>query len=129
MIEHGLDHLAMDEDVGVVARHAHVPDFAEEPGDGLGRVGIVVAIGDVQLELEGLGGKEVVLPGCEANLDRFLAAARPAGHQGLAKGSPAQYFDPVARREQNRASTGTKLRQASLGFNPEFASFPLAGWT
>ena len=124
-----LDHLAVDEDVGVVARDPKVLDAAEEPGDGLGRVGVVVGVGDVQFELEGLGGKEIILPGGKVDLDRFARCCRPP----WASRSPGRCRRPrISTRSPGASSlalTGTKLRHALVGLQPGVLILPLAGWT
>jgi hypothetical protein len=86
-LAHQLDHLAVHVHVALLPDDAQVLDVAEQAGDGLGRVRIVVAVRDVQRALQGLGGMEIEGARGKADHDGLRGRARPGRHQRVLEGA------------------------------------------
>ena len=63
----------------LVAVDAEMANFLEQQRDGFGRVRIVVAVRDVELELDRLGGKEIVAARRETDFHWGLRRPFPIG--------------------------------------------------
>ena len=96
-----LDHLAVNKEVAAVALQPEVLHPLQQNRDGLGGVGVVVAVGDVQGEAPGLRGVEVVFPLPEVDFDRSVGRARAHWHEGFGV-PPRGKKHPVAGGEQDR---------------------------